>query len=244
MENNLKHKDEFKKLLTKYTVSAESKQILNSTKIALMVGPSSCGRNTVIRQLVADTGYRFLVSDTTRAKRTNDGIEEQDGVEYWFRTEEGVLRDVREGKLVAPAIIHEQQVSGISIREIELAREQNATAITDIEIVGIDDIIALKPDAFAIFVLPPSFGEWQLRLQGRGHMTPSEKRRRMESAVEEFEHALEADYYHFVINDNLEHAVAQVKAITAGKRDDTVEAEGRALAASLLNDTKQLLAEV
>lgn len=242
MPNTLKHIQEFKRALANYTVSDASKQILASTKLALMVGPSSCGRNTIIQQLVANGGYRFLVSDTTRQKRVNNGVAEQDGVEYWFRTEEQVLADLKAGKYLEAAIIHAQQVSGTSIREIQLAHAQQAIGITDIEIVGVDNIISLKPDAFAIFVLPPSFAEWQQRLDNRGHMTAEEKRRRMESAVMEFEHALEVEYYHFVINDDLAHATAQVNAITAGKRNDAVEAAGRELAASLLADTKTLLA--
>ena len=241
MPNKLNHLDEFRKVLAHYSISEESKQVLLQTKLALMVGPTSCGRNTVIRELVKHGGYQFLVSDTTRKMRMNDGVMEQNGVEYWFRTEEEVLADLKAGTFLAPAIIHAQQVSAISMREIQSAHDNNAIGITDIEIVGVDDIIADKPDAFAIFVLPPSFELWQERLHKRGEMTEPEMRRRMESAVEEFTHALEVDYYRFVINDNIEHAVDQVDAITSGGRNEHVESQGRDLAASLLRDTKKLL---
>lgn len=241
MTNKLNHLDEFQKVLAQYSISGESKKLLQETKLALMVGPTSCGRNTVIRELVKHGGYQFLVSDTTRKMRKNDGVMEQNGVEYWFRTEEEVLADLKAGAFLAPAIIHAQQVSAISMREIQSTHDNNAIGITDIEIVGVDDIIAVKPDAFAIFVLPPSFELWQDRLHKRGEMTSAEMRRRMESAVEEFTHALEVDYYRFVINDNIAHAVDQVDAITSGGRNERVESQGRELAASLLKDTKKLL---
>jgi guanylate kinase len=241
MENKLKHLEEFQKALENYSISDASKQILLSTKLALMVGPTSCGRNTVIRELVKHGGYQFLVSDTTRAMRMNDGVMEQNGVEYWFRSEEDVLADLKAGTFLEAAIIHAQQVSGVSMRELQSARDHGAIGTTDIEIVGVDNIMAINPSAHAIFVLPPSFDEWQNRLHHRGAMAPAEKRRRMESAVEEFAHALEVDYYRFVINDTIEHAVSQVDAITSGERNDAVESQGRALATDLLEKTQKLL---
>ena len=161
MENKLKHLEEFQKALENYSISDASKQILLSTKLALMVGPTSCGRNTVIRELVKHGGYQFLVSDTTRAMRMNDGVMEQNGVEYWFRSEEDVLADLKAGTFLEAAIIHAQQVSGISMRELQSARDHGAIGTTDIEIVGVDNIMAINPSAHAIFVLPPSFDEWQ-----------------------------------------------------------------------------------
>ncbi len=243
MENSLKHLAEFEKILTHYAISETSKKVLTATKLALMVGPSSVGRNAIIRELVHQGGYRFLVSDTTRAKRINDGVPEQNGVEYWFKSEEEVFAAVKAGELIAPAIIHAQQVSGISVHEFEKARDQRLVGITDIETVGVDDIVAVKPDAFPIFVLPPSFKEWQKRLHKRGTMTKAEHCRRMKSAVGEFQHALEVGYYHFIINDDLSHATAQVNAVTAGRLDRIAERAGRDLAASLLKDTQAYLAK-
>lgn len=236
------HLSEFQKVLAAYTISDKSKHILRKTKLALMVGPTSCGRNTIIRHLVKQGGYRFLVSDTTRAKRVNDGVMERDGVEYWFRSEKEILADLKAGKFLEAAIIHNQQVSGISIREVELTREQGLIGTTDIEIIGVDNIMGAAPNAFAIFVLPPNFEQWQQRLHRRGTMDETEKNRRMESAVHEFNHALEAGFYHFVVNDSVKHAVEQVNRITSGKRDKRAEERGRIVAIELLTETKYWLA--
>jgi guanylate kinase len=243
MENRLARLQEFQKILANYRISEESKQTLAKTKLALMVGPTSCGRNTIIRHLVQQGGYRFLVSDTTRAKRRNDGVMEQDGVEYWFRNEEDVLDDLRAGKFLEAAIIHAQQVSGISIRELERTIAADAVGITDIEIIGVDTIKELHPKADAFFVLPPSFQEWQQRLHHRGAMSDTEKRRRMESAVHEFSHALEVGFYHFVINDTVEHAAAQVTSVVSGDTNKETEQHGRELAIELLTETQYWLAK-
>lgn len=238
MENGLTSLFEFEEVLKNYQVSNESKQILAQTNLVLMVAPSAAGRNTIIQKLHESGEYYFVVSDTTRQPRKNNGILEQTGREYWFRKEEEILSDLKEGKFLEAAVIHGQQVSGISIRELKRARDEAKIAITDVEIVGVHNIVKVKPDVKAIFVLPPSFKEWLKRMDGRGQMPASEKRRRMQSALEEFTAALKYPYYRYVVNDTLDHATGQIHAIAHGSLDKNVESEGRILAEKLYEDTK------
>jgi guanylate kinase len=240
--NKLTHIDEFRSLLDTYNLSKVSLHELSQTQLVLLVAPSSSGRNTVIRRLLKTGDYHFIVSDTTRIPRTNDGLLEQDGVEYWFRTEEDVLQDIRDGKYLEAAVIHNQQVSGISIRELQKANNSEKIAITDAEIAGVDNAIRLKPDTLAIFVLPPSFDEWQRRLKARGEMAPEEYKRRMESAAIEFAAAVEHDYYTFVINDSVEQSAEQIHRLAKlDQHDAEVQKHGRALAEQLCIETQALL---
>lgn len=208
--NELKHLEEFRKVLDNYKVSDAGKQLLQDVELVLLAAPTSSGRNTIIRKLLKTDKYHYIVSDTTRRPRINDGQLEQDGVQYWFRKEEETMDDLRGGKFLEAAIIHNQQVSGISLRELEVARSQHKVAITDIEMAGVETIVEAKPDTIVIFVVPPSFEVWQERISGRGSMDPNEYRRRLTSSLQEFKHALDKPYYHFVINDNLYHAVEQI----------------------------------
>ena len=241
MQSQLEHLNEFRSILANYHVSVTSQAILDRSQLALMVGPSSGGRNTIIQHLVDGGDFQFIVSDTTRAKRSNNGKMEQDGVEYWFRSEADMLADLQAGKFLEAAIIHNQQVSGISIRELQRAADNHLVGITDIETIGVDTIKAHKPDAYAIFVLPPSFADWQSRMEQRGDMSESEKRRRMQSAVHEFSHALEAGFYDFVVNDTIESSAEQVRRIVAGKSDPHDVARGHELAEQLLAETQNWL---
>ena len=241
MQSQLEHLNEFRSILANYHVSATSQSILDRSQLALMVGPSSGGRNTIIQHLVSGGGFQFIISDTTRQKRSNNGKMEQDGVEYWFRSEADMLADLQAGKFLEAAIIHNQQVSGISIRELQRAADKHLVGITDIETLGVDTIKAHKPDAFAIFVLPPSFADWQNRMQQRGDMSESEKRRRMQSAVHEFSHALEAGFYDFVVNDTIKSSAEQVRRIVADKTNPQDEARGHELAEQLLAETQNWL---
>ena len=243
--NELKYLDEFQTLLSDYKLSKQALQALSQTRLVLLVAPTSSGRNRLIRELMKTDDYYYIVSDTTRQPRSNDGVMEQSGVEYWFRDEADVLDDIRGGKYLEAAVIHKQQVSGISVRELKLATDKGKIAITDAEIAGIDNAIKLKPDTLGIFVLPPSFDEWQRRLHHRGDMHSEEYKRRMESAVVELSAALEHDYYRFVINDDIAGAVQQINAIA---KLDTYTSEqhsvGRHLAEQLLLETSILLRSI
>lgn len=241
MDNKLEHLEEFRQVLAHYHVSDASKQILDQTKLALLVAPTASGRNTVIKELLKTGDYHFIVSDTTRHPRVNDGVAEQDGVEYWFRSEEEILADLRAGKFLEAAIIHNQQVSGISIRELEQAKSEGKIATTDIEIVGIHNIMQAKPDTIAIFMLPPSFDDWMARIDSRGDMKLEEKRRRLQSAEAEFKAALEHDYFVFVINDTIAHAVGQIQALTHKQTDRAEQTHHRELVKTLLTDTEEWL---
>jgi guanylate kinase len=151
---------------------------------------------------------------------------------------------LRTGEYIEAALIHNQQVSGWNFREVEKAINENKIAIKDIEPNGAHFIHALKPDANILFVLPPSYKEWQRRLQSRGQMEAEEYKRRMESAFKEYKMALNNDYFKFVIHDSLEHSVVQVKKIVQqGVVDSKLQESARALTESLLADTLAFLAK-
>jgi guanylate kinase len=240
--NELKHKAEFHKLLDGYRLSDESLLTLSQTKLVLLAAPTSSGRNTIIKQVLKTGDYYFIVSDTTRQPRVNDGVLEQNGVEYWFRKETDVLEDIRDGKYLEAAVIHDQQVSGISVRELQKATDAGKIAITDAEIAGVRNAVHYKHDTIPVFIVPPSFDEWQHRLKHRGHMEPDEFKRRMESAVVEFQDALDNDYYRFVINDTVENAAEQVNRLAKLDEFDTeLQVKGRQLIERLIIDTRALI---
>ena len=244
--SELKYIDTFREVLAQYQPSEETKKTLAEIRLALLVGPSSAGRNTIINHLIKTTGaYHYIVSDTTRKPRVNDGVLEQNGREYWFRTEEEVLADLRAGKFLEAAIIHNQQVSGISLRELKAAANDHKIAINEIEVVGADNIHAAAPSAVFLFVIPPSFDEWMARMNIRGELPEDEVRRRLESAVFEISTALERDYYTFVVNDTFMHAAHRIDDIIRGEAKDVEDqAAARAVAKELLEDTKTYLANM
>lgn len=242
--NKLEHLDEFKQILADYQLSDEAKQLLQRLQLVLLVGPTSSGRNTIINELLKSGAYHYIVSDTTRLPRVNNGVLEQDGREYWFRDEQAVLNDLKAGRFLEAAVIHEQQVSGISMRELAAAADEGKVAINEIEVVGARNIHAAKPDALFLFVLPPSFDEWMARMNTRGQLPADEIRRRLTSAVEELTMALDENYYRFIVNDTFMQTARSMNAmILEGKRSEEHQAHGVAVAQQLLADTQAFLAK-
>jgi guanylate kinase len=241
--NQLHHIAEFRSALSNYQLSSSAKQTLAQTRLVLLVGPTSSGRNTVINKLLGNGDYHYIVSDTTRERRMKDGVPiETDGREYWFRSEDDVLAELKRGEFLEAAIIHEQQVSGISIREIEKAHKAGSIAITDIEPTGARTIHEIKPDATIIFVVPPDFEAWIARLHRRSDLPEDEIRRRLKTACDEITAALECGHYIFVINDKLEDTVAEVDAIARqGAQGPEKQQYARQVALRLHDTTKEYL---
>lgn len=241
--NHLEHIADFESVLRDYQPSEEAKQLLQDTKLVLLVGPTSSGRNTIINELIKSGHYHPVVSDTTRKPRINNGNLEQNGREYWFRDEQSVLQDLQAGKFLEAAIIHGQQVSGISIRELQAAAQEGKVAINEIEVVGADNIYDAKPDTTFLFILPPSFDEWMTRMQARGALPDDEVRRRLESAVKELTIGLDRDYYRFVVNNTFMHTAQAVDdLIMLGVQSEELQIDGRRTAQELLRDTAKYLA--
>lgn len=240
--NQLVHIDEFRDVLAHYRLSDEAKQILANLNLVLLVGPTSSGKNTIIRELMKIGEYHYIISDTTRKPRVNDGVMEQDGREYWFRTEEDMLRELREGQFLEAAIIHNQQVSGTSIRELGKALAASKTALAEIEIVGAGKTYIAKPDTIIIFNVPPSFDVWMERLKGRGQLPEAEVRRRLETSLAEYEAALTHDYYRFVVNDDVVETVAAIDAMARQDAHDvSKEYAARELVKELHRQTSDYL---
>jgi guanylate kinase len=243
--NELNHLTEFQNILKAYSISDASKLILKETKMMLFAAATSAGRNTIIKELLKTDRYHYMVSDTTRKPRVNDGVPEKDGVEYWFKTEEEMLENLQKGKLLEAAIIHNQQVSGISIDELEKAKNEGKIAITDIEVVGVRNIVHAKPDATCLFIIPPTFEEWLHRLEHRGAMDEKETRRRLESAAMEFELALSEPYYWIVVNDQLSEAVRYINNLATGvsRSSDERQTKNRQTLEKLLEETRAYLSK-
>src|SRR6185436_4259117 len=100
----LSHHDEFQKILNSYRVSESGKKLLEETMLVLLLAPSSTGRNTIIKHLLKTGRYHYIISDTTREPRINDGVPERTGREYWFKTAEEFLTGIKQGEYLEAAL--------------------------------------------------------------------------------------------------------------------------------------------
>lgn len=176
-------------------------------KTFIVSGPSGVGKSTVLKALFAQrSDLYFSVSATTRAPREG----EVDGTHYHFLTqtefEEMIGRD--------EFLEHAQYVGnyyGTPKKYVDAAMEEGRDVILDIEVQGAQQICAKRPETVRIFVGPPSWQELERRLTARGTDTPEKVQQRLQRARVEMQSAEEYDY--LVINDQLEQAVEELKAI-------------------------------
>ncbi len=242
MEVILRNKEKFRNVLKNYQPSPESIAFLKDMELVILLGVTAAGRNTLIDELVRRGTYTFILSDTTRPPKLRNGVMEQDGIQYNFRSEEDVLADLEAGKFLEAELIHDQQVSGISIRELERAEASGKIAIDEVDILGTVNIRKVKPDTKFIFILPPSFEEWQHRWMAREEITSQEVKNRMQTAERVLEQALDGEKFSFVINDDVRAAADKLDQIVHGVDAVEDEAAARQLAEELLRKVRKYLA--
>ncbi|MFA5004480.1 MAG: hypothetical protein WC498_04375 [Candidatus Saccharimonadales bacterium] len=223
--------------LDHYTPSPAAIELVQRTPILLLVGIAGAGKDTIKHRLI-DTGkYHHIVSHTTRAPRDNNGVLEQDGVEYHFVSFGQVASMVKHGQFVEAKVVHRDNVYGTSVAEIKAANNERKVAIADIEVQGVAEYKALSADVLAVFILPPTYEIWEERLRARygGNHNEAEIRQRMRTAVEELEHAMASDYYVFVVNEDLGKTVKLIDALARDHDAVLDDVEEKALARELVH---------
>lgn len=206
---------ELQQLVDTYQISAEASKLVSETPVVLLVGVSGAGKDTIKHLLLKTGGYHHIVSHTTRAPRENGGVMERDGVEYYFINQKQAADMLRRGEFIE-ANFYSGNVYGTSVSEIQKAHDDRKIAITDLEVQGVADYKAISPTVIAEFILPPDYVEWQRRLHARysaGGADPADLAKRMRTAIVELQESLDRPYYHYVVNENLDDAVAAADSI-------------------------------
>lgn len=227
-------------LIAEYQPSRAAKQLVREARVVLLVGISGAGKDTIKRHLLEQGDFHDIVSHTTRAPRYNNGIVEQNAVDYHFIDPETAKTMLEEQRFIEAKFVH-GTVYGTSMAELETAYKEGKIAITDIDVQGVDEYKLLSREVVAIFILPPTFDAWRQRLRQRYATEEdflAEWPKRRDSAINELRRALELPYYHFVINDDLATAVESTGKISHKpdiftRKDDEARLAARDLLASI-----------
>ncbi len=187
---------------------------MNKKRGTLMVlsGCSGVGKGTVIallREKMPDLFYS--VSVTTRSPREG----EQEGENYYFRTQEEFDRMVRENAFVEHAT-YAKHSYGTPEAPLDEHLKMGRDVLVEIDVQGALQIREKRKDAVLVFLVPPSFEELERRLRGRGTEDEETITRRLEIARRELKQADQYDYR--VMNDWVEDAVKKLSAILLAEK--------------------------
>jgi len=181
--------------------------------LVVLSSPSGAGKTTLSRLLLhQEASLSLSVSVTTRRRRPS----EVDGVHYKFLSEREFGRMKDRGELLEWAEVH-GNFYGTRHDPVEQALVGGRDVLFDIDWQGADQMRARRPDdVVSIFVLPPSGEALAARLIRRAEDDEATIKRRLRNAREELSHY--GDYDYVVVNDELQTAVAGVRAILDAER--------------------------
>ena len=179
----------------------------SSGKLLIVSGPSGVGKSTVVRRLLKDCELplELSVSATTRAPRAG----EQDGVDYYFLTDEDFNRRRNAGDFLECVEVFGRGYWYGTLKEtVSTGLNQGKWVLLEIDVDGAMEVIRSYPNAITIFIHPGSAEELERRLRNRGTETEAAIQRRLEVAKRELSFS---DRYRFVVvNDKVERAVQEI----------------------------------
>ena len=231
--------------LADYHPSDRVVNLIKSTPILLLVGPSGAGKDSLKDKLLETGRFHHIISHTTRAPRINHGVTEQDGREYHF-IDQATAEKMLDSQAFIEAKNYSDNLYGTSVAEIQKAHDDGKIAMTDIEVQGVAEYKALDPNVMAVFLLPPNFQTWQERLKRRyGDVVDADDYRlRLQTALHELDELANTDYYVAIINNDLDTTFQQIEIIINSQDHSTPdESAARAVAQNLAADIKAYLAE-
>src|SRR5215831_14702941 len=178
----------------------------------VLSSPSGAGKTTLSRMLLDDPAVTLSISVTTRPQRPG----EIDGTHYHFIDRPRFDAMVANRELLEWADVFGHRY-GTPRAPVDQALAAGRDVLFDIDWQGTQQVREkARDDLVSVFVLPPSAAELERRLRTRAQDSDDVIRARMAKASGEMSHWAEYDYV--IVNRDLDHAFAEVRAILAAER--------------------------
>ncbi len=200
---------------------ADRRRGVGSGLAFVVCGPSGAGKNSVIERVMQILkGLSFSVSYTTRSQRPG----EVDGVDYHYVSSREFDRLLAAGELVEHVTYLGDQY-GTSRAQIEQVFARGEDVILNIDVEGAK---TLKQQGLHdcsvvvyVFLALSSLGLLEERLRARGTESDEQISARLKVAAKEMEALPFFDY--LVLNDHIEAAVDELRAIIVAERSRLID---------------------
>tara|TARA_Y100001968_G_C19301818_1_gene689482 strand:+ start:503 stop:1072 length:570 start_codon:yes stop_codon:yes gene_type:complete len=179
----------------------------NFDKLTLITGPSGVGKGSLVQKLLERHRDLWLsVSATTRQPREG----ESEGEHYFF-----LQRKEFEELILKKGFLEWAEFAGnlygTPSNRIQEQLDKGIRALMEIELQGARQVRKSCPEAFQIFIAPPTFVELEKRIRGRGTESEEDIQKRLIRASEEMNAINEFDAV--VINDSLNKALSELEGL-------------------------------
>jgi guanylate kinase len=181
-------------------------------RVLIVSGPSGSGKSTLVQNLHGLLDLTFSVSSTTRPQR----LTESPGKCYDFITEAEFKRRVDSGEFLEYAQVFGRHWYGTPQKQVDEARQAGLDLVLEIDVQGARQVKQKLPEAIAVFIVPPSRQDLERRLRSRGQDSDEAITRRLERARQEI--ARSAEYDFVIVNDDLQRASDELRAIVVASR--------------------------
>ena len=186
------------------------------SRLIVLAGPTAVGKGTVAAAVRETHPEVWIsVSATTRAPRPG----EENGVHYWFVSDEEFDHMVERGDLLEWAVVHKAARYGTPRGPVDLALASGHPAMLEIDLQGARQVRQTMPEALFVFLKPPSWEELVRRLVGRGTEDEAERERRLATAREEL--AAESEFDVTIVNHEVHAAADELVALMMVQGEDS-----------------------
>ncbi len=195
--------------------------------------PSGAGKTTLCRRLISEVpGVELSVSATTRSPRPG----ESDAVDYHFRSVEQFERMIGEDDFLEWAKVF-KNFYGTPRSEVEARLVAGTDVVFDVDWQGARALKTIRPgDVCSVFILPPGLAQLRQRLEGRPGADEKSVQSRLDGAGQDILRWGEYDFA--IVNDNLDAAFADLKAILYVERMKRQRASLGIMVDQLLKDAR------
>ena len=175
--------------------------------VVVISGPSGVGKDATIARM-KETGdkFHYVVTATTRQRRQR----EQDGVDYYFLSEQDFKDRVEKGEFLEYARVY-NNMYGVLKSEVRQALSKGQDVIIKVDVQGAATLKKKIPNALFIFLEPPSLDDLAERLKVRNSDSEHAVTVRMGKADEELQARQMFDCTVVNVTGNLDITVKAVK---------------------------------